>query len=107
MTGRRSPHCQGEHDVATKKPLFNRPDTLLGVCEGLGTDLGFHPNILRIAFGVGLMWNPLAVIGTYLALGLAVYGARFLFPDLVPETRAIAMADGENDEAATPDRLAA
>ena len=77
-------------------PLFNRPDTLLGVCEGLGTDLGIHPNILRIAFGVGLMWNPLAVIGTYLALGLAVYATRFLFPDLTAAAAEVVTVDPQN-----------
>ena len=93
--------------MPSKTPLLNRSDTLLGVCEGLGRDFGFHPNILRIAFGVGLMWNPIAVIGTYLALGLAVYGARFLFPDLALESRAVVTADADNDETAAPDRLAA
>jgi len=91
-------------------PLFNRSDTLLGVCEGLGRDIGIHPNFLRIAFGVGLMVNPVFVIGAYLALGVAVYAARFLFPDM-PRAAAVVppvtmVAEG-NDDMVAPDRLAA
>ncbi len=92
-------------------PLFDRSDTLFGVCEGLGRDFGFHPNILRIAFGVGLMWNPVFVIGTYVALGVAVYAARFLFPAVQPASASlVAVADtGASDDArdVTEDRLAA
>ena len=60
-------------------PLRN--DTLLGVCEGLGRDLGVHPNLLRIAFASAFYFNPALVIGTYLALGLIVAAARHAFPD--------------------------
>lgn|GEM_PF-2856204 len=99
-------------------PLFNRSDTLFGVCEGLGRDFGFHPNILRIALGIGLMWNPVFVIGAYAAMGVAVYAARFLFPAVVPTDTAAheltpAMPtndgtnEGTNDTALTADRLAA
>lgn len=61
--------------------LINRPDTMLGVCEGIGQTFGFHPNILRIAFAVCLLINPVAVIGTYLALGIAVAASRLLAPE--------------------------
>jgi len=97
--------------VPTKTPLLNRSDTLLGVCEGLGRDLGIQPNILRIAFGVGLMWNPVFVVATYLALGVAVYGARLLFPDYAASDAGALVATpvepAHNDHIAAPDRLAA
>ncbi|GAA4765809.1 hypothetical protein GCM10023219_08580 [Stakelama sediminis] len=64
--------------------LFNRPDTFFGVCEGLGRDFGFHPNILRVIFAVGLLWNPEIVIATYIVLGIAVHVSRWLAP--VPKT---------------------
>ena len=60
--------------------LFNRPDTLFGVCEGIGREFGIHPNILRLAFAVPMIWNPVAVIGTYLGLGVALYASRKLAP---------------------------
>ncbi len=93
-------------------PLFNRSDTFFGVCEGLGRDFGFHPNILRIAFGVGLMWNPVFVVGTYVALGVAVYAARFLFPASPRVSRSLTTVAGteshDNDAVDTAeDRLAA
>lgn len=62
-------------------PLPLRNDTLLGVCEAIGRDLGFHPNFLRIAFSLGLFVSPVAMIATYLGLGAAVAASRWLFPD--------------------------
>ncbi len=61
--------------------LFTRDDTLLGVCEGLGEDLGFNPNWLRAALGAGLIWNPLAMIGVYLGLGVIVLFTRIVMPN--------------------------
>ncbi len=61
--------------------LFTRDDTMLGVCEGLGEDLGFNPNWLRAALGAGLIWNPLAMIGVYLGLGVVVLFTRLVMPN--------------------------
>lgn len=61
-------------------PLFHRPDTLFGVCEGIGREFGIHPNILRLGFAVPMIWNPVAVIGTYVGLGVALYLSRKLVP---------------------------
>ena len=61
--------------------LFTRDDTLLGVCEGLGEDLGFNPNWLRAALGAGLIWNPVAMIGVYLGLGVIVLFTRLVMPN--------------------------
>ena len=60
--------------------LFTRSDTLLGICEGLGEDFGFNPNYLRVLLGVGLLWNPVAMVGIYLGLGLLVAATRWLIP---------------------------
>ena len=38
--------------------LMLRNDTILGVCEAIGTDFGFNPNWLRVAFCVPMFWNP-------------------------------------------------
>ena len=59
---------------------FNRSDTLLGVCEALGQDLGFNPLWLRVALSVGVLWNPVAMIAAYLALGMVVAVARLVAP---------------------------
>jgi phage shock protein PspC (stress-responsive transcriptional regulator) len=58
--------------------LFARDHTFLGVCEGLGEDFGFNPLYLRVAFAVPLIWNPLATLGAYAAVGLVVLAARLL-----------------------------
>lgn len=60
--------------------LIARDDTLLGVCEALGQDLGFNPLYLRAVFAALLLWNPVVVLGTYAALGAIVLGSRLLFP---------------------------
>ena len=60
--------------------LFLRNDTLLGVCEGLGEELGFNPNWLRVPFAAGVLWNPMAIFGIYLALGAALALARWIYP---------------------------
>lgn len=61
--------------------LWNRPDTLFGVCEGLGQDFGFNPIYLRIALAASILWDPRIAIGGYLVLGLFVAASRLLFPN--------------------------
>ena len=63
-----------------KAPLPLREDTLLGVCQALGEDFGFDPLWLRVPLAAGLLWNPVAIVGGYLAVGLVIALARFLFP---------------------------
>jgi phage shock protein C len=64
-----------------------RNDTLLGVCEALGCDLGFNPNFLRIPLAAGIIIAPLLMLGTYAALGVLAFVSRTFFPDRV-ESRA-------------------
>jgi len=68
-----------------------RSDTILGVCEAVGQDLGFHPNWLRIPFAALILWNPPVIVGAYLLLGVVVAAARWLFParSEVPSTKAV------------------
>lgn len=70
-------------DTEKQVPLPLRSDTLLGVCEALGEDLGFNPLWLRIALSSGVLWNPVAIVGIYLGLGLLVLISRMLFPSAV------------------------
>ena len=60
--------------------LFDRPDTFFGVCEGLGQDLGFNANYLRVLLGVAVLWNPIVVISAYVLLGAIVALARWCYP---------------------------
>jgi phage shock protein PspC (stress-responsive transcriptional regulator) len=58
--------------------LFARNDTLLGVCEAIGEDLGFNPNYLRVALAVGVFFSLAASVGVYLAMGAVVLATRLL-----------------------------
>ncbi|WP_375420455.1 PspC domain-containing protein [uncultured Sphingomonas sp.] len=78
---------------ASPSPLFDRPDTFFGVCEGLGQDLGFNANFLRVLLGVAVLWNPGVVIATYLVLGLAVALARWIYPIAIDQAAAQAGAN--------------
>jgi phage shock protein PspC (stress-responsive transcriptional regulator) len=68
--------------------LMLRNDTILGVCEALGQDFGINPTWLRVAFCVPVFWNPLAVIGAYMALGLVIAATRYAFPNRTVEVHA-------------------
>ena len=57
-----------------------RNDTLLGVCESLGTDLGINPLFLRVPLAAGIIFAPLLMVGIYLALGALVFASRTVFP---------------------------
>jgi phage shock protein C len=76
--------------------VFLRDDTFFGVCQALGDDFGFNPLWLRLAFGVGLLWSPIAVLGAYAALGLVVLVSRLV----IREPRA-AVATASADARAT------
>lgn len=68
--------------MQTARPsLLTRDDTMLGICEALGEDFGFNANYLRIALASLLLWNPVAVIGGYLGLGVIVAVSRLLVPN--------------------------
>jgi phage shock protein PspC (stress-responsive transcriptional regulator) len=75
---------------ATKNLVF-RNDTILGVCEAIGQDFGFHPNWLRIAFCAPIYWSPAVVVGAYLALGVLVAATRYAFPDRQAQINAAAV----------------
>lgn len=78
--------------------LIARDDTFFGVCQGLGEDLGFSPQWLRIAFALLLFWNPLAAVGGYAAAGLVVLLSRLIAP--APRTASVeAEAPADQDRA--------
>lgn len=61
--------------------LFTRDDTFLGVCEALGEDFHFNPLLLRVAFGVSLLYSPMLSLATYAALGAVVLISRLISPN--------------------------
>ncbi len=91
----------------TNTPLPLRNDTILGVCEAIGEDLGFNPNFLRIALCVLVIWSPTVSFAIYFGLGALVAASRLLFPDrrspsapAVMEHGPAANSDGESVQAA-------
>jgi phage shock protein C len=67
--------------MATNTSVFrNRPDTFFGVCEAIGQDFGINANIIRVAFGAGVLVNPLAVVAFYGILAVAVAVSRIAVP---------------------------
>jgi phage shock protein C len=92
--------------TSASSSLINRPDTLLGVCEGIGQTFGFHPNLLRIALAVCLLANPVVVIACYLALGVAVAISRLIVP-MKRRPAALPAEDEALDTAPEPVALAA
>jgi len=60
---------------------FTRDDTMLGICQAIGDDLGFNPTILRAAFAIPLVMSPMVAAGIYLSLGVAVLVSRLLVPE--------------------------
>ena len=67
--------------METARPnLLTREDTLLGVCQAIGEDVGINPLFLRVALAFGLFLNPVAVIATYAVAGVVVLASRLLFP---------------------------
>ena len=71
---------------ASQGNLFTRDDTFFGVCEGLGQDLGINPNLLRVAFAVGVYLNPIAAFAGYFALGILVLATRLMVREPRPAT---------------------
>ena len=68
--------------TSAKPAIFDRPETILGVCEALGDDFGISGNWFRAALFPLLLWQPLATVVGYLVLALAVLAARLLFPNV-------------------------
>jgi phage shock protein PspC (stress-responsive transcriptional regulator) len=84
---------------ADTTPLPFRHDTLLGVCEGLGRTLGINPNILRIVFGILLLWNPVIVVSTYVGIGVVLALVHWLVPDVRVDHRQAAEDEATTDAA--------
>ena len=92
--------------VQTVEPYVALPlrsHTILGVCEGLGEDLGFNPIFLRIPLAAAVIWSPMIAFGAYFGLGAIVLASRLLFPRSVTADAAPAIVQPHNDLANTDD----
>ena len=86
--------------MSSNRPsIFARDDTMFGVCEGLGEDLGINANLLRVALALALFWNPLTTAGVYAGAGLLVAVLRLLIPDPPPAAPAAEAAAAEDEPA--------
>lgn len=81
---------------------------IFGVCRRLGEDFGFHPNLLRIALAIGLIWSVPGVFAAYAVLGLIVLLSRLIAPArnraaTAPAMPVAAAATAAQDTAAAPE----
>jgi len=60
--------------------LFTRDDTFLGICQGLGEDLGLNPDLFRVAMIPALFFFPIHTLAAYLGAGVLVLFTRLVFP---------------------------
>lgn len=70
----------GFHKMFGQENLFTRNDTIFGVCEGLGEDLGINPLILRLGFILPLFWFPTELVMLYFGLGAVLFVTRMIVP---------------------------
>ena len=83
------PDRKADTMTTTQPSLLTRPDTFFGVCQGIGEDLGIHPNLFRVSFGMAFFFAPLMTLATYFALGLVVGATRFAFPVAIADVATI------------------
>ena len=74
--------------VQQRQSLFSRDDTFLGICEGIGQDFGFHPNLLRVTLACLCFFYPVPVLATYFGLGVLVFATRWMAPNVVEHVEA-------------------
>ena len=72
-----------------------RNDTILGVCEALGSDFGINPNVLRIPLAAGIIFAPFLMVGIYAAMGVIAFASRTFFPDRTVVVAAQPVVSGE------------
>ena len=90
-----------------KTSYFNRPDTMLGVCQAIGEDMGINPNWIRVAFAIGFFFYPWQAALAYLGLGALGALLRRVWPDELTSTEAEAAAVRAADNNDTEMKIAA
>ena len=92
--------------TANKPPIFDRPETILGVCEALGDDFGISAHWFRAALFPLVLVFPWQTVAAYFGLALLVLVSRIAFPDR-REVIANKMPEIQSDPAEEAMRLAA
>jgi phage shock protein PspC (stress-responsive transcriptional regulator) len=64
----------------SRNSLSRRSDTMFGVCEALGQDLGISANWFRIAFAAGVIFNLEYAVLAYVGVGALVLVSRLVYP---------------------------
>ena len=59
---------------------LEEPQSLFGICQTAGEELGINPMLLRVGLIGILFFNPAVMVGAYVGLGAVVCGSRILFP---------------------------
>ncbi|QPQ55756.1 PspC domain-containing protein [Allosphingosinicella flava] len=67
-------------EAAIRQNLFTRDDTFLGICQGLGEDLGISPDLFRVAMIPALFFFPVQTLAAYFGTGAVVLFSRLVFP---------------------------
>jgi phage shock protein C len=60
------------------QPVVAHKESLLGICQAIGDDFGFNPDILRVALAVSLLADPKITLIAYALAGVAVLASRLL-----------------------------
>ena len=96
-----------EDQSMTDQPsLFAREDTLLGVCQGLGEEIGIDPLFPRLAFALGLFFSLEATVVVYLTLGVALALFRWVLPPRRTMAAPVATSPLRSDNDDAPAALA-
>ena len=77
----------------SRNSLSLRSDTMFGVCEALGQDLGINANWFRVAFAAAVIFNLEYALLAYVGIGVVVLLSRLVYPSrAVAETEATTAA---------------
>ena len=69
---------------------LEEPQSLFGICQTAGEELGINPMLLRVGLIGILFFNPAVMVGAYVGLGAVVGGSRLLFPKPVSAVQSAA-----------------
>ncbi|HZV57133.1 MAG TPA: PspC domain-containing protein [Sphingobium sp.] len=75
-----------------RNSLLARSDTMFGICQALGEDLGISPTWFRVGVAALVIFNIKAAIAIYAGLGLLVLVSRLLYPNRAAATETLEAA---------------
>ncbi|MBO9574894.1 MAG: PspC domain-containing protein [Sphingobium sp.] len=63
-----------------RNSIFTRSDTMFGICQALGEDLGISPTWFRIAVAASMIYSIQAAFIFYAGLGVLALVSRLVYP---------------------------